>query len=182
MPPVCLFFPHAAYKCLDVPSLLGSAGLRSNTKKVMEQSWVVIVTWGLWFINLQSLNSKGSTERLPVSAPGGVISLQRTIAKRAVLSLTAGERSSHYSSRCRCGTGRGSPTRKFVQFHWGIYFYPLMPRFSSCRSVRDFWGNRERTGLSVNMYLVQKLPFVIIFTLYGNTQSLCNCVYPWCLT
>lgn len=40
------------------------------------------------------------------------------------LSLTAGKRSFHYSSRCSCGAGRGSPTRKFVQFRWGIYFRP----------------------------------------------------------
>ncbi len=165
-----------------MPSLLGSAGLRSNTKKVMEQSWVVIVTWGLWFINLQSFKFEGKHREVTRLSPRGVISLQRTIAERAVLSLTAGERSSHYSSRCRCGAGRGSPTRKFVQFHWGIYFCPPMPRFSSCHSVKDFWGNRERIGLSVNMYMVQKLPFVNIFTLYGNTQSVCSCVYTWCIT
>lgn len=53
-------------------------------KKGDEQSWVVVVTWGLWFINLQSFKFKGKHGEVTRLSPRGVISLQRTIAKDAV--------------------------------------------------------------------------------------------------
>lgn len=45
----CLFSfsaAHRAFKCLAMPRPVGPGGARSNTKKVTEESRVVVVTWG----------------------------------------------------------------------------------------------------------------------------------------
>lgn len=111
-PPVC--FPPQFLNAWMCPASWDLGGLRSNKRKGDRGGLVVVVTWGLWFINLQSFKFHGEVTHL---SPRGVILLQRTIVKCAVFVFNCRY---HYSrAHAAAGEmrrGEGHPRRCATKF------------------------------------------------------------------